>query len=95
MPELAHDPVEIADQVRALADAVDDPDAYRVLIPEDVYDRVKARLDTATDFGRGRHHHGVSLCFTGHWDEPRVEFKRGLESHLEMIDATPGGGRSE
>jgi len=68
---------QIASQIRDFSELVDDPEKWRVLVPEDAFDGVKGRLDTV-DEGLGTEYDGITLCYTQHHDQARVEFKADL-----------------
>lgn len=70
----------IVSQVRQFSESIEDPEAWRILIPTDSFESVKDRLDTEYDLGT--YYNGITLCYTQHHDEARVEYKSNLSDHL-------------
>lgn len=67
------------EQIREFADGVDDPDKWRVLIPEPIFDDVKAGLETTE--GLGTYYEGISLCYADSLDEIYVRYRSELSDH--------------
>lgn len=77
-------------QIHELSASVENPDRWRVLVPVDYFGAVKERLDTVDDVGA--YFNGISLCYTDHHDEPRVEYSADLSDHLGSGEADTGDG---
>lgn len=79
------DTEQIVSQVRELSRTIENPDLWRVLIPTDSFESVKGQLDT--EYDAGTYYNGITLCYTPHHDEPRVEYKSNLSDHLAEGDS--------
>lgn len=80
---------EIVTQIREFSEAIEDPGLWRILIPTDSFDSVKERLDT--EYDTGTYYNGITLCYTKHHDEVRVEYKSDLSDHLRSVDENGDG----
>lgn len=76
---------QIADQIREFAETVDEPENWRIAVPVDRFDKVKAELDTTYDLGS--YYNDISLVYNQSIDETRVEFKSGLTDYLAGVEA--------
>jgi len=82
--DIADEVEQIATQIRAFAESVDQPDLWRVLIPVDAFDDVTDRLETEYDVGTS--YEDITLCYTQHHDEARVEYMSPLDAHLQAAE---------
>lgn len=71
----------VVERIRQLADEIDDPDGWRVLIPDGMFDEVVSKLDTTEDLGK--HYRGISLCYTTRDFSTKVEYHARLKDHIQ------------
>lgn len=84
------DPEQIADHIQRLAEAVDNPDDWKIIVPLEIYSDVLDLLDTTNEICE--YYRGVTLCYGEFYDETQVELRAGLSACLDTLDAGTGGG---
>jgi hypothetical protein len=80
-------PDAAAEQIRQLAESVDDPSNWKATIPVEIFDDVKQILDTdSKQFGT--EYNGVTICYKqGGEDVVKVKYRNTLEDHLEQTES--------
>lgn len=73
----------VAARVRELAETLENPSRWRVLIPYEIFYEVEHRLDAEQD--AGAYYRGVSLCYTTRHDEARAEMYAPLSACIETL----------
>mgnify|MGYP000547707463 CR=1 FL=1 len=74
-------PDQIVGQIQGLSESIDDPENWRVLVPVEVFDEVKDQLETQHDLGT--YYDGITLCYTQHHEQARVEYTNTLSDHTQ------------
>lgn len=72
---------EIASEIRDFEGSIDEPDNWRILIPVDDFNEVEDLIDAEQHLGAS--FRGITLCYTDHHEQTRVEYKNNLSDHME------------